>query len=383
MYELNRSLCSAIINGHDDTVEELLKVHEVNPNLCVPKKKSLALALACQIENVNIVRLLITNQLHPADPNKPDWDGVTPFETALKGALHSENTDVVNLLLNESLVYADVDCVFPEGSTALILAVQQQNVQLVELLLEAGADPNWNPEVMGDTICSLVLAVDQENLDICKTLLEHGSDPNTTKNNRPVVHFAAFLGNEQIVQLLLQHDADITSADGEIITSEIKVHNSHILECCLQHMYERLGDNFHAWNQDFLEKLVYLDNISWFPTLLRWGFYTCSHLPVQFDPPLFQRAVRVMFGNMLGDISARNLLLALNPYFLQESWLPMDNIPHFIIARLGNPPRLDILCRAKIIRFLGFNPLSKVKELPLPTMLMDFVQLKHVDADGI
>ena len=74
-YEL---LCQAASDGDVELVEFLLNDGKVDPNPSVPTQES-ALSIACRNKNLDIVRMLVTNQQHPADPNKPDSKEYTPL----------------------------------------------------------------------------------------------------------------------------------------------------------------------------------------------------------------------------------------------------------------------------------------------------------------
>lgn len=69
---------------------------------------------------------------------------------------------------------ADIDAVNDYGSTALFFAADRGNAQIVQLLLEHGADPNITDTFYGAT--PLGWALNKEHLDIALLLLQHGSD---------------------------------------------------------------------------------------------------------------------------------------------------------------------------------------------------------------
>ncbi len=105
-------------------------------------------------------------------------------------------------------------------------AVESGHLEIVRLLLEAGADPNLRmasikTAMYGDFKCKLVIhetplfvAVMDNHHDIVKLLLDFGADPNlVSKNNSTPLHAACFNGNLEIVKLLLgcHSKADIKS----------------------------------------------------------------------------------------------------------------------------------------------------------------------------
>lgn len=107
-----------------------------------------------------------------------------------------------------------LDAVNEKGLTPLVLAVQNSHPEIVELLLQMGANPNagnWTPlheaALMGD-----VASV--------QTLLRYKADPNRReKQNRGTpLHVAAFQGQGEICRLLLRAGAQINLRDGERLT---------------------------------------------------------------------------------------------------------------------------------------------------------------------
>lgn len=83
---------------------------------------------------------------------------------------------------------------------ALPKAAAQGNLELVQQLLDAGADVN-NSDVWGHT--PLISACWSGHKEIVQILLERGADPNaTTPRGLPAIHFADKVGHPEIVELL-------------------------------------------------------------------------------------------------------------------------------------------------------------------------------------
>ncbi|MDI6911825.1 ankyrin repeat domain-containing protein [Nocardioides sp.] len=87
--------------------------------------------------------------------------------------------------------------------------------QVVELLRD-GTDINA-VDVDGDT--ALYYAVSNGNLEIAEVLLEHGADPDLAGANGTCVRFAADKGWVDLLKLLLQRGADASGADADGITA--------------------------------------------------------------------------------------------------------------------------------------------------------------------
>ncbi len=113
------------------------------------------------------------------------------------------------------------------GDAALQKAIYFKDVGIVRLLLENGADPNIGlpttdvPEEIQqlilarrekvDLVNKLSNAIKNKNLSEVKRLLELGVDPNA----KGALHTAANRGSTEIVELLLEHGAQINRLEGE------------------------------------------------------------------------------------------------------------------------------------------------------------------------
>lgn len=77
-----------------------------------------------------------------ADPNLALSNGDTPLMTAARMGVQEPTQWLIS-------VGAKVDATNRKGETALIIAVQQRNLPVVRILLEAGADPDHSDSVAG------------------------------------------------------------------------------------------------------------------------------------------------------------------------------------------------------------------------------------------
>lgn len=114
-----------------------------------------------------------------------------------------------------------------EGYTALMGAAEGGHIEVVKLLLEYGADPNIQTTI-GDT--ALILAAEKNYSDIVRMLLRSGADPNLksytrtkvpegrprSKNDWTALMRSACNGHIETVRLLLEYGADpyISSTKG-------------------------------------------------------------------------------------------------------------------------------------------------------------------------
>lgn len=171
----------------------------------------------------------LTNLLlrYGADSSMPDAEGKSPLELAAEGG----NTDIVRMLLMrrsdedrlerethlalmaaiqrgyEDVVRALLPVVTKvdaesDDSTPLMLALSGGNDNIVDLLLQAGADATKG--------FPLLFAVQQRKENLVKKLLDAGSSAEQKDNDETTALMVAVSkGSEVIADLLLKHGADI------------------------------------------------------------------------------------------------------------------------------------------------------------------------------
>ena len=122
--------------------------------------------------------------------------------TPLYEAADGDHKDVVQVLLDAG---ADPDQADNHGLTPLSRCVQYGSKEVVQLLLERGADPK-NATRLGRT--PLHYASEKKHTNVCKALLDGGAQPNKEDNDGwTPLHQAAVYGRKEVVQLLLQRGA--------------------------------------------------------------------------------------------------------------------------------------------------------------------------------
>ena len=195
-----------------------------------------------------------------ADPNTPNKGGWTPLYLAtdnrnIEGgdypvrAPDMDHLDFIKLLIGKGAnVNARIcgaestpdDCtgdstetrtnftmqwLFEDGATPFLRAAQSGDVELMKLLLAHGADPKI---VTAHNVTPLAVASGigwvegvtfewspEENLAAVKMCLDLGIDPNTADDEgRTALHGAAHKGRLEVIQLLVDHGADLNAHDG-------------------------------------------------------------------------------------------------------------------------------------------------------------------------
>jgi ankyrin repeat protein len=136
------------------------------------------------------------------DVNAPEPDGTTP----LHWAVNQDDPEIVDLLLRAG---ADAKSANRYGVTPLSLASTNGNATIIEMLLKAGADANTSlPE--GETV--LMTAARTGNVDAVNALLMHGANPNASETwhgGQTALMWAAAEGHAAVIRALVARGADV------------------------------------------------------------------------------------------------------------------------------------------------------------------------------
>ena len=201
---------------------------------------------ACSANAVHILEQLLYEHL---DPNTTD----TYSRSLLELAAGRNHLDVGYLLLEAGAETESMSNI----STALLTATRMANLEFVDLLLHANANPNgcfcvrpalqkcWTPLMCAvshdveydyrhativlmlikaradvnyscDSRSPLVAAVEQSSYHIMWYLLEARADPNVMNHKKkPVLHIAVKRNDTTAVEILLHHSADIEMRDAQ------------------------------------------------------------------------------------------------------------------------------------------------------------------------
>ncbi|XP_046554107.1 ankyrin-3-like [Haliotis rubra] len=239
----------AAVRTHDESLILILLQHGADPNLCDGREEMNAFALSIILNDVSTVEQLLH---YGSSINDVCCGTMTPLQLSMNKSVH-----ISKLLLQSG---ADIQQVLTMPSAhevqimvpPLVQAVRRGNIYLVSVLLEHGEDVN---QTYGDhTETPLHLAVKNSDYAMVEMLIQYGASLNklsgrghsalgltltsgTTGNNRiarlllksgcsrrrdtiislfqrfyPPIFVACFMGNIDIVDLLIEEDEALCDA---------------------------------------------------------------------------------------------------------------------------------------------------------------------------
>lgn len=212
------ALWLAAENGSVDVVRKLL-TSGADPRIQLLSGET-TIMTAAQAGNGEVVRSILEAG---GDPNV----AVTREQTALMWAAGLGHSDVVAALLDHG---ADVHArskvreqyvksekeqdshpsykywIEQGGNTALMFAARSGDMRSAQLLVEAGADIN---EVSAFGTSPAIMSIHGGNAEVLDFLLESGADPESNASGHTALHTAVLRGSLDAVNVLIKHHANL------------------------------------------------------------------------------------------------------------------------------------------------------------------------------
>jgi ankyrin repeat protein len=222
--------------GDVDSIRTLLragaKLNDFEPGTVTP------LIIAAAMVHVDAVNLMLDNG---ANPNTADWRGYTPMLLVVRDSHYGidlANKDKIVTIVKSLLAHGanpnfrlkqpkaiTTNDVSLDGGTALLLAAEVNNTEVVRVLLDAGADPNittdqgMTPLIMasgGGTDIQRARAPEERAMaiDTVKLLIERGVDIKAIgQYGWTALHQASYQGLTDVIEYLVSKGADINEMD--------------------------------------------------------------------------------------------------------------------------------------------------------------------------
>lgn len=203
--EADTALEAAVRSGDTEMVELLLAAGAVVNVLKHPFAQSrakTALSVAAEVDNPDLVARLLSTM--------PPDNARLAAHLALEDAVENQSTGIVRQLLQ---LHPNVNLhserpLKVEGLSLLQRAAENGNLEILEMLLSAGADVNFNP-TRGWEQTALQNASERGDLTAVKLLLAAGADVNATGATAPPLLLAIRGGHIHVFEHLLSAGADV------------------------------------------------------------------------------------------------------------------------------------------------------------------------------
>jgi ankyrin repeat protein len=155
----------------------------------------------------------MSNGALPTAPGSGNGLSQVQLNEQLIYAVNNGNIDAVNLLLEKG-ADVNVNAIFQyDVHTVLTIAVYNGRMEIVKALLEKGADVNAISRYHGNT--ALIKAANNGRMEIVKALLEKGADVNSINRSGETALLQAAqckYGATEIVKALLEKGADVNAS---------------------------------------------------------------------------------------------------------------------------------------------------------------------------
>ena len=183
---------------------------------------------AYELNNLAMVKLLITHQDRPANPNVQGKNGWLIMDVVEKN-----NIDLVKLLLHEAVIRIDREVEGPMLRTAY----EQNNPAMIKLLITHPERP-VNPNVQGKNAWLIMDAVAKNNIDLVKLLLHEVVIRIDREVEGPMLWTAYEQNNLAMIKLLITHperpvNPNVHGKNGWLIMDAVVKNNVDLVKVLL------------------------------------------------------------------------------------------------------------------------------------------------------
>jgi ankyrin repeat protein len=191
-------LTVSIIDKNYEEINRLLKIDDDYLDLKLNENNYRPIHIAAEVGDTRSLEILVS---HGADVNDSrNKDEYTPLHLAAK----RNRVNAIRYLVQQGANIDDNDNEYE--MTPLFYAVYAQYYPAASALLELGADPN---KLVNRSSCLHQAAI-RNDVKIVELLLDSGADVNLLNFfNETALHLACREGNLAIVKLLVEHEADL------------------------------------------------------------------------------------------------------------------------------------------------------------------------------
>ena len=196
-------LHTAVLKSCSKEILQTIIDHGADVN-ATDKQNASSLTIACDIGDEDAINVLLKAG---ADANNADlvYGNSCLYSATLGGC----SKETLQAMIDHG---ADVNGTIKNGVTALTAACSKGNINAINVLLKAGADPKI-AHGQGYT-CLHTAVLKSCSKEILQTIIDHGADVNSTdKDNVSALTIACCNGDADAINVLLKSGADANNAD--------------------------------------------------------------------------------------------------------------------------------------------------------------------------
>ncbi len=207
-------LTAAIAKGHIELIK-LLTAFKAKLN-ARDGKENIPLVYAIEEEQFGIAKMLIEAGANLDQANQNTYYLEVSKKSPLTAAIAKGRIELIKLLI---AFKAKLNARDGNSNTPLVYAIEEGQFGIAKMLIEAGADPNTaNKSKFIHSFkfydkSPLIAAVEAENKELVELLLDRGANINQSSNAKAPLTTAIRTGNTEIADLLLARGADLSRID--------------------------------------------------------------------------------------------------------------------------------------------------------------------------